>query len=364
MGQDELVRVFVKESQTHLESIESDLLELQKDVGNIDSDVLSNVFRAIHSIKGASGFYKFLRIGELSQIMENVISQVQYEKIKISSAMIEDLLSGMAVLKVLMDDIGKSDEYDIQKEIALLAKYLKQTDESDKKVTVQENYRQGKQTKTFEISEEKLSYFVKNNQLLYTVELFLKNDLTQKGKTPFDLINAINNCGEYIESNLDIDNIQGLADCLENDLSFVILFTTGMKTHLISDVLGIPKNRITAIDMAKLQQKYGLSKDTLILMPKTDLVASQIEKLRDTFLEQLKENPLVSKVVLKADHIENVDSLGVNLIIGIYRQVNSESKTFEITGAGEKFLKVANFFQFPALFNINNEEQIKEEQIK
>ena len=49
-------------------------------------------------------------------------------------------------------------------------------------------------------------------------------------------------------------------------------------------------------------------------------------------------------------------SLGVNLIIGVYRQVISESKTFEITGAGEKFLKVARFFQFPALFNIKSKE--------
>ena len=124
------------------------------------------------------------------------------------------------------------------------------------------------------------------------------------------------------------------SDCLENDLSFVILFATDMEAGQISDTLKISKDNISIIDMTQIQNKYGAQKDTLFLKPKTNLVASQIEKLRDSFLEKLKANPNVSKVVFKADDIETVDSLGVNLIIGIYRQVNAESKIFEITGAG------------------------------
>jgi ABC-type transporter Mla MlaB component len=85
-------------------------------------------------------------------------------------------------------------------------------------------------------------------------------------------------------------------------------------------------------------------------------VASRIEEIRAAFLDKLKENPKVSKVVFDAAGIENVDSLGVNLIIGVFRQVKSEKKTFEIINAGEKFLKVAHFFQFPSLFTINGGE--------
>ena len=357
IDQNELVRVFVKESQVHLESVESDLLELQNNIDNIDFDILNGVFRGIHSIKGASGFYKFQKIGELSHTMENLLLQLRYEKIKTDTGIIEDFLTCVALLKTMLDDIGKSEEYDIQKEINQLTKYLKQTDESARMVRIQEESGQKNQTQVFELPEEQLKQFVKNGQLLYTLKFFLKKDLTQKGKSPFDLINTINSIGEFIESSLDIDNIHGLADCLENDLSFVVLFATAMNTGFIQDKLNIPQDRISVIDMREMQQKYGRSKETLFLMPETDLVASQIEKLRNSFLTKLKENPNVSKVIFKADHIENVDSLGVNLIIGIYRQVNAESKTFEITGAGKKFLKVANFFQFPALFNINSQEQ-------
>jgi anti-anti-sigma factor len=96
--------------------------------------------------------------------------------------------------------------------------------------------------------------------------------------------------------------------------------------------------------------------NTLILIPEEDLVASSIEKMRDSLLDELKKYPDVKNVVLDATGIMVVDSLGVNLIIGLYRQTKAESKSFEIIGAGEKFMKVATFFRFPSLFNIKTEE--------
>ena len=89
MDQDELVKVFVKESEAHLELVESDLLKLQKNVEIIDLDALNNMFRGIHSIKGASGFYQFKKIGELSQKMEALLSQLRYGKIKPSFGIVE-----------------------------------------------------------------------------------------------------------------------------------------------------------------------------------------------------------------------------------------------------------------------------------
>lgn len=367
MMEDDLVKVFVKESQVHLESIKSDLFVLQKDINNIDSDLLHGLFRATHSIKGASVFYHYQKIGQLSHTMETLFSQMRYEKIKASQGLIEAFLAGVTLLSAMLDDIGNSDQYDTQKEIDHLSTYLEQSDKPVRMVTVKESYCKGKLAKVFELPEEKLETFLKNGQSLYSLKFFLKKDLTNKGKNPFDIINAINRNGEFIESSLDIDSIQGLADCLDNDLSFVVLFGTDMKIGVIPGTLNIPEEQISVIDLTEQKEKYGFGnyndlndqKDTLFLMPQTDLVASKIESLRDLFLEKLKANPAVVKVILKADHIDNVDSLGVNLIIGIYRQVKSESKTFEITGAGEKFLKVARFFKFPALFSIKSKEPTK-----
>ncbi|CAN2041800.1 Anti-sigma-factor antagonist [Candidatus Magnetomoraceae bacterium gMMP-15] len=99
----------------------------------------------------------------------------------------------------------------------------------------------------------------------------------------------------------------------------------------------------------KIDKKDG----TLYLIPETDLVASHIEKIRDFFINHLRENQDADYVILDAKGIEIVDSLGVNLIIGLYKQVISESKEFQIINAGYKFMKVTNFFHFSSLFNVS-----------
>ena len=92
--------------------------------------------------------------------------------------------------------------------------------------------------------------------------------------------------------------------------------------------------------------------DTLILQPGADLVASVIEEIRDKVLMQMKKHADAACIVLDAEGIDIVDSLGVNLVIGIYRQAASETKSFEIVNAGDKFMKVADFFRFPSLFSV------------
>ena len=45
----------------------------------------------------------------------------------------------------------------------------------------------------------------------------------------------------------------------------------------------------------------------------------------------------------------------MNLVVGLYRQAVSESKTIEIIGAGENFMKVADFFRLTSLFPVRGE---------
>ncbi|NQU63969.1 MAG: Hpt domain-containing protein, partial [SAR324 cluster bacterium] len=49
---DETLQMYVEESKEHLETIESDLLEIEQSGETIDEDLVNKVFRAAHSIKG------------------------------------------------------------------------------------------------------------------------------------------------------------------------------------------------------------------------------------------------------------------------------------------------------------------------
>lgn len=94
----------------------------------------------------------------------------------------------------------------------------------------------------------------------------------------------------------------------------------------------------------------------LFLVPEDDLVASRIEEVRNFFILQLKENTDASEVVLDAKGVSVIDSLGVNLIIGLYKEVIFQSKTIRIINANDKFMKIANFFRFPSILSIEGEK--------
>lgn len=73
MDQDELVTVFVEESVEHLETIEPDLLKMEETRESVDPGIVNSIFRAVHSIKGAAGFFGFNNIGPLSHRMEYLL---------------------------------------------------------------------------------------------------------------------------------------------------------------------------------------------------------------------------------------------------------------------------------------------------
>ncbi len=97
---------------------------------------------------------------------------------------------------------------------------------------------------------------------------------------------------------------------------------------------------------------YRIEADDLILLPESDLVASHIEELRDYFSEQIRSHTDISRILLDVSGVEVVDSLGVNLVVGLYRQAEAEDRSIEIIGANKNFMKVANFFRLPALFPV------------
>ena len=68
----EVLEAFISESFEHLENIEPDLLILEKGESDVDPEIINRIFRAMHSIKGASSFFNFDSLTAISHAMENV----------------------------------------------------------------------------------------------------------------------------------------------------------------------------------------------------------------------------------------------------------------------------------------------------
>lgn len=90
----------------------------------------------------------------------------------------------------------------------------------------------------------------------------------------------------------------------------------------------------------------------LYIVPRANLISDSISSLRESFLGAIRSN-VERTVVLDVSGVDVVDSMGVNLIIGLYRELDTSSRTLKIINASDKFMKVADFFKFSSLFTIS-----------
>ncbi len=103
------INEFVAENRDHLEEIEPDLLAMEQGEREADPEIVNRVFRAIHSIKGSSGFFRFTAIKELSHVMESVLMRFREGRLSPDSSGIDALLGGVDKLRIMFADVEKSD---------------------------------------------------------------------------------------------------------------------------------------------------------------------------------------------------------------------------------------------------------------
>ncbi|MCX7820113.1 MAG: chemotaxis protein CheA [Brevinematales bacterium] len=111
--QDEkLLLQFFHEANEHLDEAQYTLLELEYDSTN--KELINNVFRNFHTIKGSSAFLGLKNIEEVSHKIEDLFALVRDEKITISRELIDVIFYGMELLRNLLD-IMEANEYKADK---------------------------------------------------------------------------------------------------------------------------------------------------------------------------------------------------------------------------------------------------------
>jgi two-component system chemotaxis sensor kinase CheA len=119
---DELTREFLIESQEGLDRMERCLTDLESRPD--DLELLAEIFRAVHTIKGTTGFLGFRRLEKLAHAGENLLGQLRDGKVAASPPVITALLELMdglrSILKVI-EECGDEGEFAGAFDIALIS---------------------------------------------------------------------------------------------------------------------------------------------------------------------------------------------------------------------------------------------------
>ena len=99
----ELFADFIAEAKEHLETIEPNLLELEKTPDNLA--LLNDIFRPMHSLKGASGFLGLNRINQLAHKSENILDELRKGSMVVTSEIMDVILASTDALRQMIDNL-------------------------------------------------------------------------------------------------------------------------------------------------------------------------------------------------------------------------------------------------------------------
>jgi len=108
----EILDEFVQESRELLETAEADLMSLDPASG-VDPEAIHRVFRAVHSVKGAAGFFGLEVIAGLGHALESVLMEIREGRLIPDRATVDVLLVSNDALRALVDDVASSNTVDV-----------------------------------------------------------------------------------------------------------------------------------------------------------------------------------------------------------------------------------------------------------
>jgi two-component system chemotaxis sensor kinase CheA len=97
--------LFINEAQENLEALNQYMVDLEKDPGN--PDVLTEIFRSAHTLKGMSATMGFDQLTELTHEMENVLDGLRSGDIEVTTEIVDILFSCFDMLGAMVAAISQ-----------------------------------------------------------------------------------------------------------------------------------------------------------------------------------------------------------------------------------------------------------------
>ena len=120
METNQYLEVFIDESKEHLQSINDQLLHLEKNPQ--DLSIVNEIFRSAHTLKGMSATMGYQDLSNLTHKMENVLDAVRNEKVTVDEGILDVVFDSVDDLEAMVIDIseGGSGERNVERVVELL----------------------------------------------------------------------------------------------------------------------------------------------------------------------------------------------------------------------------------------------------
>ena len=250
MTKEEIRDIFIEEAIEIIDKLSIDIINFEENP--LDRDLLSELFRGVHTLKGSANSFGFKRLGEFVHHFEDILDHYRNTDDVATQDNIDLFLSAVDVIKIIMwrevDGIeGVPDNYnnvldgikeilahkESEKEESLpdLANEFSNTDEEKSTIIKHGNFTQE--------DINRIHKSIDDGEELFHISLTLDSDIFFRGFDHARLFKLLSEEGHILESWWDMNDIPTLVS-LDPEQSFIkrvdIFFTSNQPSSDIEDV--------------------------------------------------------------------------------------------------------------------------------
>ncbi|MBF0546377.1 MAG: chemotaxis protein CheW [Candidatus Riflebacteria bacterium] len=302
IDRDLLLKEFIAESREQLNDLENDLLQIEEAGAEINEKLVNKVFRAAHSIKGASSLFDFKKMQELAHKSETVLDLIRSRVLVPNPPVVSALLKAFDKLREMIDNTATCEEVFIADQLSELIEisspFLGKKNPNSKHPIVKLP-----KSSFVKLSDSDFASVRRNKNHLYFAEYNILTDIDFENKNLLDLVKLFTGFGRIVDVEIDFASAGTLNSEPPKSIPMQILFSTDIDPSQICLVLEIPEEKITLLYDPTSEQKSSPAISTPEAT-KIGLLANQEEN--DALPQPKSEVLSTSPETSKAHEISNL----------------------------------------------------------
>ncbi|MDR4889926.1 chemotaxis protein CheA [Fredinandcohnia sp. QZ13] len=316
MDTGEYLELFLDESREHLQSVNDNLLLLEKDPH--ERKIINEIFRSAHTLKGMSATMGFQDIASLTHQMENVLDKLRNESFDVTTDVIDTMFEALKSLEEMVTDIsgGREGKKDVT---ALVSKLEEMEKGGGHSPTSNKEQRDSHPQSEIALDQYQLSVVSQSKEQgynVYEIKVQLTESCLLKAARIFMVFDILGQMGEVIKSNPSVEELED--EQFEQTFSVVFL-SKESKDDIQNSILKVSEieraevslfntdSTKETIKQPSVEEEEPIEKDVRKLKSPSKTIRVNIERidrLMNLFEELVIERGLIEDI---SDKVKNVE---------------------------------------------------------
>lgn len=197
----EYLDVFLQEADDQLLTLEENMVKLEQE--DAPQDVLQAIFRAAHTLKGASASMGFTQLAEVTHILENVLDALRNEQIRTSTDLVDATFKALDCMRALKEEAAQGVQGTVPEEVIQDTLTSLKTVLAESQGERMEAQEAGGGPVGMELAAhdmETISEAVERGYNVFEVHIKLKEGCPLKGIRAALIVNDMNEQGEVVKT--------------------------------------------------------------------------------------------------------------------------------------------------------------------